>query len=247
MEVLGFLFEDSRFWKDKTLCGKDETRKGADKMENNFFDDLGDTLSRTAKEFGERAESFYSKQKLRGQISMEERAADKALLEIGNAIYSRYAKGDEFDVRINGLCKRVDQYYQKIEELKNEIAGMDRKKICPACGKVIDRDAQFCSACGMAYPQEEDAEVVDGEIIDDEEDNGADLEEEDLEEADPEENESEEVTESEESASEEGKAPETTAAEDEEEREDPEPEDAEDSANAGENDQKVSDDTQEEE
>jgi RNA polymerase subunit RPABC4/transcription elongation factor Spt4 len=171
-------------------------------MDNRFFDDLSDTLSRTAKEFGDRAESFYSKQKLRGQITMEERAADKAMQEIGKAVYDRYAKGEEFDGKINELCKRVDQYYRKIEELKNEIAGMDKKKICPACGKVIDRDAQFCSYCGMAYPQEEDAEVVDGEIIDDGEADETETDEESVEE-DTEEAEEESDEEAEEDSAEE--------------------------------------------
>jgi RNA polymerase subunit RPABC4/transcription elongation factor Spt4 len=139
-------------------------------MDNKFFDDLGETLSRTAREFGERAESFYEKQKLRNQIILEERAAEKTFTDLGKAIYKRYSAGEEFDSKIEDLCKRIDQYYQKVEELKNTVAGKDGKKVCPSCGKTIDSDSLFCPACGMAYPQEEDdAEVVEGEVVHEEE------------------------------------------------------------------------------
>ena len=117
-------------------------------MGNDFFDGLSETITRTAKEFGERAESLYETQKLRTRIAGEERLAEKAKADLGNLIYQRYEAGESMDDEIAVLCEKIAQYYKKIHELKAKAADRRGQKICPSCQKEIDRDVAFCPYCG---------------------------------------------------------------------------------------------------
>lgn len=127
-------------------------------MDTKFFDDLGLTLSKTAKELGEKAEGFYGKQKIRGQILVEERAAERALAELGKVIYDRYTEGEEMEEELADLCVNVKNHYDKIAALKENMAEKAKKKLCPSCGKAMELDAAFCPACGTAYPEPEEPE-----------------------------------------------------------------------------------------
>lgn len=132
-------------------------------MEKNFFDDLSVTLSKTAKELSNKAEGFVGKQKIRGQILAEERAAERALAVLGKVIYDRYTDGAELEDDLVDLCTDVKNHYDKIAALKESAAEKSNKKICPSCGKNMVRDAAFCPYCGTAYPEPETTE--EDEII----------------------------------------------------------------------------------
>lgn len=121
-------------------------------MGNDFFDGLSETITRTAKEFGERAESLYEVQKLRSRISGEERLAEKARADLGNLVYQRYENGESVDGEIAALCEEITQHLEKIKELKQKAAGRRGQKICPSCHKAVDQEAAFCPYCGTPCP-----------------------------------------------------------------------------------------------
>lgn len=120
-----------------------------------FFDGLGETLTRTAKEIGERAEQIYEAQKLRNKISGEERIVDKVMIDMGNLIYRRYESGEELDGELLVLCEEIRQHMNKISEYKGAAADMKGQKICLSCGKSIDKEVSYCPYCGTACPVEE--------------------------------------------------------------------------------------------
>ena len=127
-------------------------------MGTDFFDDLGETLSRTAREFGERAESLYETQKLRGKISVEERAVTKLMADLGRTLYRTYMKGEELTEEQMSLCSQIDRHKDVISRYKAEMAGKKGKKICPCCGESVDQYAAFCPYCGAACPVPEKKE-----------------------------------------------------------------------------------------
>ena len=129
-------------------------------MGNDFFDGLSETITRTAKEFGERAESLYETQKLRTRIAGEERLAEKAKADLGNLIYQRYETGEDLDDEIAALCEKIAQHYKKINDLKEKAANKRGQKICPSCQKEVDQEVAFCPYCGTpcANPAKEETE-----------------------------------------------------------------------------------------
>lgn len=138
-------------------------------MANDFFDSFGETISRTARELSEKAENFYEVQKLRNQISAEERVVSKAMERLGGVIYKRYEGGESVDDEIAGICGEISRHVSKIHELKGSAAGKAGQKICPSCHHTIDKEVFFCPFCGTACedkkekPQQEE-ESVSGEM-----------------------------------------------------------------------------------
>lgn len=124
-------------------------------MGTEFFDGLGETLSRTAKELGERAEQLYGVQKIRNKISGEERIVEKVMTDIGNLIYKRHEEGEALDGELSVLCEEIHQHMMKIREYKGEAAAIRGQKICPSCEKAVDKDVSFCPYCGAECPEEE--------------------------------------------------------------------------------------------
>ena len=119
-------------------------------MANDFFDSFGETISRTARELSEKAENFYEVQKLRNQISAEERVVSKAMERLGSIIYKRYEGGEPVDDEIAGICGEISRHVSKIHELKGSAAGKAGQKICPSCHRTIDKEVFFCPFCGTA-------------------------------------------------------------------------------------------------
>ena len=138
-------------------------------MANDFFDSFGETISRTARELSEKAENFYEVQKLRNQISAEERVVSKAMERLGGIIYKRYEGGESVDDEIAGICGEISRHVSTIHELKDSAAGKAGQKICPSCHHTIDKEVFFCPFCGTACedkkekPQQEE-ESVSGEM-----------------------------------------------------------------------------------
>lgn len=138
-------------------------------MGTDFFDELGETLSRTAREFGERAGSLYETQKLRTKIAGEEHAVNKAMAELGKTLYRAYRNGQELTEEQNGWCEQIDQHKEIISRYKAEMAGKKGKKICPSCGEAVDLSVSFCPYCGAACVPQEPAQESDsvGEAAED--------------------------------------------------------------------------------
>lgn len=165
-------------------------------MGSDFLNGLGETITKTAKELGEKAESFYGVQKLRSKIASEKNLQEKALVELGKQVYSRYQAGEELDEILQALCRSIQKHDKAIEKYQDELSKTKGEKLCPDCGKAVAREAAYCPYCGAPcgdLPTEpaEEAEAV-WETVDDSctEEEPAETDEETAEtEADPEEKE----------------------------------------------------------
>lgn len=137
-------------------------------MGTDFFDELGETLTRTAKELGERAELIYGTQKLRNKIASERRIIDKTMADLGNILYKSYTSGAELDENQRRLCEQIDQHFEEIEKCKESMANLRGKKICPSCKETVDRSVAFCPHCGASCPDPEpESATAEEDIVED--------------------------------------------------------------------------------
>ena len=144
---------------------------------NDFFNGLGETLAKNAKKLSSQAEDFYGRQKKRGQILLEKRDVDKILAEIGKVVYKNYKDGAELDEELIALCEEIDLHQEKIDSMKEEMADLTGKRICPNCQASVERDALYCPSCGEPLPEEEEDEDIDEDIAEAEEEIEEELEE----------------------------------------------------------------------
>lgn len=133
-------------------------------MAKDFFDSIGKSLAKTMREVGGRAENFYSEQKLKGNISGEEKQIQKIMEELGKIVYRRYCEGAPLEDMQKRLCEQIDQRMERIAQFKEEIAGVKSKKICSSCGTAVEEGMAFCPHCGTACTTKEKEEYA-GDVV----------------------------------------------------------------------------------
>ena len=131
----------------------------------NFWDDLGNTLTRKAKGLSSRAENLYEIQKIRNKLSAQERMTEKLMMDIGKLIYTRYEHGEAVDGEVGAICEEISQHMLEADHFRDAIAASKGEKFCPACHKAVMREASFCPYCGAACPtaelEEKAADVIE--------------------------------------------------------------------------------------
>lgn len=132
---------------------------------SSFWDDLGNTLTRKAKGLSSRAENLYEIQKIRNKLSAQERMTEKLMMDIGKLIYTRYEQGEAVDGETGAICEEISQHMLEADHYRDAIAASKGEKFCPACHKVVMREASFCPYCGAACPtaelEEKAADVIE--------------------------------------------------------------------------------------
>ncbi len=134
-------------------------------MARDFFDELSDTITRTTKDLGKKAGQIYETQKIRSRIASEEQIVQKLKADIGNVIFEKYKEGTEVEESLKGFCEEIQQHMDIIAGYKDSAAELKGQKICPACGRSVDRSVSFCPFCGSVCPTPE-PETAQGEVVD---------------------------------------------------------------------------------
>ena len=134
-------------------------------MARDFFDELSDTITRTTKDLGKKAGQLYETQKIRSKISSEEQMVQQLKADIGNVIFEKYKEGAEVDEALKGFCEEIQQHMDIIAGYKDSAAELKGQKICPACGKHVDRSVSFCPFCGSVCPTPQ-PETAEGDVVD---------------------------------------------------------------------------------
>lgn len=129
-------------------------------MAGDFFTDFGATISKAAKDIGNRADSFVETQKIRTKILSEKKLVEKDFTDLGKMIYKRYVEGEPLDETMAEICEDVTQRKKVIAAYRETMAKMNGEMICPACGASVPEDAAFCMQCGAPIDREEEMETV---------------------------------------------------------------------------------------
>ena len=121
-------------------------------MANDFLNDLGKTLSKTAQGIGKKVNIMYETQKLTSMIAGEQKAIEKARGSLGKLVFEKFQAGEHLGEDLKALCQEIIEHMEKIEELKTLSADKKGQKICPKCKKSVDKAAAFCPYCGTPCP-----------------------------------------------------------------------------------------------
>ena len=127
-------------------------------MTGDFFTDFGETISKAAKDLGNRADSFVETQKIRAKILSEQKMIEKDFTDLGKIIYKKYVDGEPLEETMAEVCEDVTQRKIAIAAYRETIAKMNGETICAACGASVPADAAFCMQCGA--PIDRDMETV---------------------------------------------------------------------------------------
>ncbi len=119
-------------------------------MSEDFFGDLGKSLSRSAQKAATRTGTFFESTKMNAQISSEQKEVEKLYAEIGELVYERALEGQmPEDPEITKLVHMVREHRVRILKMKRDLADVRGMQICPNCQEEVAPDVSFCPKCGM--------------------------------------------------------------------------------------------------
>lgn len=124
-------------------------------MSEDFFVDLGRTISKAANEVVDKTGEFFESTKIKAQISTEEKSVEKAYRDIGEIIYKQHMEGQPVSEEVAKICDDILSHEDRIRSFRTELANLKGMKICPACSEKVPKDVAFCPKCGVAMPVEE--------------------------------------------------------------------------------------------
>lgn len=133
-------------------------------MSEDFFGDLGKTITKAAGEVVDKTGDFFEATKLKAQIAGEEKCIDKGYRNIGEVVFRQQAEGGQVSEEVQVLIEEIQKHMQQIAAFREELAQIKGQKVCPLCGAIIDADAAYCPRCGVAVPEEE---TVEAEAVED--------------------------------------------------------------------------------
>lgn len=134
-------------------------------MSEDFFGDLGRSISKAANEVVDKTGEFFESTKIRAQISGEEKVMEKAYRDIGEMIYRQHMEGQPVSEEVEKLCEDILSHEDKIKSFKSELASLKGQKLCPGCDEVLDKNASFCTRCGNSVVVEAEEEDEKSDII----------------------------------------------------------------------------------
>lgn len=129
---------------------------------NEFFSTLGKTLSRTANMVGRKTDEFVTVQKIRNRRNNLEEQVELSCRKIGELIYQEYSEGKEIPEELEKICCSIEEKKKEIGECREQIALVKGARLCPSCGALIPKEANYCMNCGTpSGPQKTEAEETE--------------------------------------------------------------------------------------
>ena len=129
-----------------------------------IFEKIGEVASQTYKYTTEKADKIARETKLKMKMNENKSKIEDLYNEIGEAVYRRHiaTTKENFDEEIQNACEEIDKISKEIEQQNNELLNLKDRKQCPNCHEKIEKEAKYCSNCGMEQnqePKETDKEV----------------------------------------------------------------------------------------
>ena len=120
-----------------------------------FFEEVGQTLSRTSQGLAQKARDTAQVTKLKLSISEDERAIDGIYLSIGKA-YCQLCESlpedqlppEARNEPLASLMESLRVRKQQMLEKRQSIRVIQQVVICPKCGVSCSADSAFCTSCG---------------------------------------------------------------------------------------------------
>ena len=88
-------------------------------MANDFFEQLGKTIIKTADCVSQRTEEFLQVQKIKNEIYENQKATEKLYMEIGRQVYEQFQAGETEEFL--ELCNEIHEKDNELIELKKQL------------------------------------------------------------------------------------------------------------------------------
>lgn len=133
-------------------------------MSDDFFGDLGKSISKITQGAADRTNSFLEAAKINARIGGVNREIERLYERIGEAVCALNDAGEKsLGEDVLSLMEEVKARRETILSLRESLASVQGKKVCPACTEIIESDVAFCPRCGAPTPVREEGDLFQDE------------------------------------------------------------------------------------
>ncbi|MCR5294296.1 MAG: zinc ribbon domain-containing protein [Lachnospiraceae bacterium] len=122
-------------------------------MAEDFFGELGRSISRATREAVDRTGVFVEAAKITAQITGQQKEVEKLYQKIGEMVYKKYRNGQyQPEPELLPLMDEIRSRSSQMSSMKKNLAEVRSMKLCPNCGELIQMEVAFCPKCGTPTP-----------------------------------------------------------------------------------------------
>lgn len=112
------------------------------------FDDIIDGVKRVGEKVGKEAEKLCDATRLHFNAADLRRDIEKKYKELGMLVYTAQKKSENVDIRIEQCVMQIDELKRRLDSVNSQSAEKRNRKLCPACGQMVEKTARYCHICG---------------------------------------------------------------------------------------------------
>lgn len=114
-----------------------------------IFDDVVTNAKSAAQSVGKMAGQFVDMSKLRLNLVELNNEINKRYKELGQFLYEGEKAGGVCESEKAEKIAVLDELYAQFGVVSAQLAALQKKVVCPACGRQVDIDSMFCNHCGQ--------------------------------------------------------------------------------------------------
>ncbi len=123
-------------------------------MTNEFFNELGTSLSKATQSAVGKTSAFFESQKINLKLTAEKAKLDKLYETLGGGLISRIEDGSiEVGDDLKEVVAEITERKSRIAALQGDLAEAKGKRICEECGNYAFVEDVFCPKCGSRLPE----------------------------------------------------------------------------------------------
>lgn len=119
-----------------------------------LLDDVVINVKSAAEAVGEKAGKLVDISKLRINVSELNNEINKKFCEVGQYIYDGKKNGSVNDGEISEKLAEIDELYEQMALVMEEMSTLKNRAKCPECGNYCDSNSVYCPQCGSRMPGE---------------------------------------------------------------------------------------------
>lgn len=108
----------------------------------------------------EKTEKIIDVSKLKINLSEQERKLSKCFEDLGKLTYNKSKNSDANDEENSKIIAQIDNLYEQIKNINDQIALSKNQIRCKRCGYDNDNNAFYCGKCGSLLREEVNDENI---------------------------------------------------------------------------------------
>ncbi len=123
-----------------------------------LFEDVVVNARSAANVVGKKAGQLVDISKLRLSAADVEREISARLEALGRVVYDEKKTGVDAQALIEESVNCIDELYEQLDVINDELAMARNKVICPRCGSTNPQEFSYCGRCGAKLVKDEPEE-----------------------------------------------------------------------------------------